>query len=81
MKTSYYDTKVKILALATAFSEGDDVTRALLRRKADFFPISEETGGSSDFRSMIIRVRGQIFLVENTRGGEKGVFALLLPVM
>jgi hypothetical protein len=53
-----------------------------MRKKMDFFPLAK-TGDDDGtvLRSMIIRVRGEIFLVEDTRGGETGVFSLLLPVM
>lgn len=81
METAYYETKVKILALAAGFFEGDDATRAVLSSKADFFPISKDRKCSDDFRSIVIRVNGQMFLVEDTPGGEKGVFALLLPIL
>lgn len=81
MAAAYYEMKANILALATAFHEGDDLTKACLRRKADFFPISREDGEPEDLRSLMIRVRGEIFLVEDTLGGETGVFSLLLPLM
>ncbi len=81
MKAAYYETKAKIVALATGFYEGDEGTRNCLRAKADFFPISRSDGDFSGFRSMMIRVGGEIFLVEDTRGGETGVFSLLFPVM
>ncbi len=81
MEISYYETKVKILALASAFFEGDAETRAVLSKKADFFPLARDHRGLEGWRSIIIRVGGQIFLVEDTRGGEKGVFALLQPHM
>lgn len=71
---------MRILALATAFAEGDDDVRALLRRSADFFPISSDDADET-IRSMMIRIRGEMFLVENTRGGEIGVFSLLIPLM
>lgn len=79
MKTTYYEVKAKIIALATAYYEGDEATREVLRKKADFFPISK--AGEKQVRSMVIRVRGEIFLVEDTLGGETGVFSLLLPIM
>lgn len=69
------------MALATAYHEGDEATRACLRNKADFFPISRTDPEAHEFRSMIIRLQGEIFLVEDTRGGETGVFSLLLPMM
>lgn len=82
MKSAYFETKAKIVALATAYYEGDECTRELMRKKVDFFPLAK-TGDDDGtvMRSMIIRVRGEIFLVEDTRGGETGVFSLLLPVM
>ena len=81
MKTAYYEIKAKIIALATAYYEGDEATRECLRKKADFFPISKGDDSSGHLRSMMIRVRGEIFLVEDTVGGETGVFSLLLPIM
>jgi hypothetical protein len=81
MKASYYETKSKIVALATGYYEGDEATRNCLRTKADFFPIAKSDSDFSGIRSMMIRVGGEIFLVEDTRGGETGVFSLLLPLM
>ena len=81
MKAAYYETKAKIVALATGYYEGDDATRHNLLKLADFFPIARPEEDPSGLRSMIIRVGGEIFLVEDTRGGETGVFSLLLPVM
>ncbi len=81
MKATYYETKAKIVALATGYYEGDDATRENLHKMADFFPIARPDHDPSGPRSMVIRVRGEIFLVEDTRGGETGVFSLLLPVM
>ncbi len=81
MKTAYYETKAKILALATGYLEGDEETRVHLRQKADFFPIERGGKNSSRRRAMMIRVAGEVFLVEDTVGGEMGVFALLLPFM
>ncbi|RYD17666.1 MAG: hypothetical protein EOP88_25370 [Verrucomicrobiaceae bacterium] len=78
---SYYETKARIVALATAFHEGDEAARSSLRSKADFFPISRTDGVEREVRSIVIRLRGEIFLVEDTKGGETGVFSLLLPVM
>jgi hypothetical protein len=78
---SYYETKARIVALATAFHEGDEAARSCLRAKADFFPISRTDGMEREIRSIIVRLRGEIFLVEDTKGGETGVFSLLLPVM
>lgn len=81
MKTAYYETKAKIVALATGYYEGDDATRDNLRKVADFFPIFRPDHDPSGPHSLVIRVGGEIFLVEDTRGGETGVFSLLLPVM
>lgn len=79
METAYYEVKAKVLALATAYYEGDEATRACFRKQADFYPISRD--GDDGLRSMFIRVRGEVFLVEDTKGGETGVFSLLLPFM
>ncbi len=68
------------MALATAFCEGDEEVRACLRKSADFFPISLDEEGEA-IRSIMIRIRGEMFLVESTPGGETGVFALLVPLM
>ncbi len=81
MKSAYYEVKSRIIALSTAYHEGDEATRASLRHKADFFPRSHNDDDSRVLRSMVIRLRGEIFLVEDTRGGETGVFSLLLPLM
>jgi hypothetical protein len=78
---TYYELKAKIIALANAFREGDEDTRAQLRKTADFFPISSKPGDAKVIRSMVIRVKGEMFLVEDTLGGETGVFSLLLPFM
>lgn len=69
------------MTLAAAFYDGDDATRDCLRHKADFFPLSRSDQASYGLRSMMIRLEGEIFLVEDTSGGETGVFSLLLPVM
>jgi hypothetical protein len=79
METRYYQVKVKIQALATAFLEGDEAVRESLRSEADFFPISQSSEGSS--HAMMVRRKGEMFLIEDTPGGEKGVFALLQPLM
>lgn len=81
MKTAYYEKKARIMTLAAAYYEGDDATRDCLRHKADFFPLSRSDQASYGLRSMMIRLEGEIFLVEDTSGGETGVFSLLLPVM
>ena len=79
-KAIYQKVKVMVVALATEFFDGDEAARARLRRKADFFPISK--GMPDDgHRSVMIRLRGNMFLVEDTPGGEKEIFALLLPLM
>ena len=81
METKYYQMKAKILELAAAYLQGDEDTRAALRYVADFFAISRGDDGPQDFQSMMIRRKGELFLVEDTRGGEKGVFSLLQPSM
>ena len=81
MKSVYYEVKARIIALSTAYYEGDEATRASLRAKADFFPMSHNDEDARVLRSMVIRLRGEMFLVEDTRGGETGVFSLLLPLM
>lgn len=78
---SYYDTKIRILALATAYYDGDEAARQQMRQKMDFFPVSKADDDHSGRRAIMIRVRGEIFLVEDTQGGETGVFSLLLPIM
>jgi hypothetical protein len=80
METRYYQIKAEILTLADEFLEGDEFTKDRLRHLADFFPIyrSENT---TNIRAMVIRKRGELFLVEDTMGGERGVFALLQPSM
>jgi|GEM_PF-6857670 len=81
METRYYQIKAEILALVQEFLEGDEFTRERLRSKADFFPISKPDGDDGRFRAMIVRKQGELFLVEDTLGGERGVFALLQPSM
>ncbi len=81
MQPAFYDNKARIMALAIAYHEGDETTRISLRNKADFFPLSRKEGDPAHLRSLIIRLQGEIFLVEDTRGGETGVFSLLLPIM
>ncbi|MEO5712421.1 MAG: hypothetical protein ABIT37_02955 [Luteolibacter sp.] len=81
METRYYQIKAEILALVEEFLEGNEFTRERLRNEADFFPISKADGESGDFRAMMIRKRGELYLVEDTLGGERGVFALLQPSM
>jgi hypothetical protein len=79
METRYYQVKVKIQALVTAFLEGDESVKESLRSEADFFPISLGSEGSRN--AMMVRRKGEIFLIEDTVGGEKAVFALLQPLM
>lgn len=81
IEVTYYHVKAAILALAAEFFDGDETQRDALRKKADFFPLSQSGETSESFRSMMVRVGGELFLVENTQGGEKGVFALLFPLM
>lgn len=81
MTAIYYETKAKIMALAAGYHEGDEEVRSKLRTQADFFPISRSGDDFTGLRSMVIRVHGEMFLVEDTRGGETGVFSLLLPFM
>ncbi len=81
METRYYQIKAEILALAEEFLVGDEFTKERLRSKADFFPISKTDGDDGRFRALMIRKSGELFLVEDTRGGELGVFALLQPSM
>lgn len=78
---THYETRLKLLALAETWHLADEETRAKLREKADFFAISRSEGEEHPLRSLVIRVSGQLFLIEDTCGGEKGVFALLLPLM
>lgn len=78
---THYETRMKLLALAETYHLADEGTRVKLREKADFFPISRNQGEEHPLRSLVVRISGQLFLIEDTRGGEKGVFALLLPVM
>ncbi|MES2440971.1 MAG: hypothetical protein V4584_18040 [Verrucomicrobiota bacterium] len=80
LETHYYEVKAKILALAKAFFEGDEATRELMRKRADFFPIYRGENDSAGLCSLMIRIRGELFLVEDTAGGETGVFSLLLPL-
>lgn len=81
LETRYYQIKSQILELATAFMQGDEETRDQLRAEADFFPISKSENNPDDSHSLMIRRKGELFLVEDTKGGEKGVFALLHPMM
>lgn len=81
MKSAYYEIKARIVALSAEYYEGDEETRARLRKKADFFILSQDEEDTRVLRSMVIRLRGEMFLVEDTRGGETGVFSLLLPLM
>ena len=81
METTYSELKTQILALATSFYDGDKAAKERLQRTADFYPRVNRGGKSKSLRSMVIRVRGELFLVEDTKGGEMGVFSLLLPLM
>ncbi len=80
LETHYYEVKAKILTLATAFFDGDEATREVMRKRADFFPIHRGPDDAKGLRSIMIRIRGELFLVEDTAGGETGVFSLLLPL-
>lgn len=66
------------MGMANDYVLGDEAAKAELRKNADFFPMSSAEDGC---QSIMIRVGGNLFLIENTRGGEKGVFALLVPLM
>lgn len=79
LETQYYQIKAEILELASMFLNGDDATRDRLRQQADFFPISRGTPKPEDFQVIMIRRKGELFLVEDTPGGERGVFSLLKP--
>lgn len=81
METTHYQTRMKLLALAECYHLADEETRAKLAEKADFFPIARDPGDPRTDRSLVIRVSGQLFLIEDTPGGEQGVFALLVPLM
>lgn len=80
LETHFNEVKSKVVALATAFFAGDDATREVMRKRADFFPINRGLGDAGPLRSVVIRIRGELFLVEDTAGGEKGVFSLLFPL-
>lgn len=79
LETQYYQIKAEILELASMFQNGDDATREQLRQQADFFPISRSSLKPEDFQVIMIRRKGELFLVEDTPGGERGVFSLLSP--
>lgn len=81
METTHHQTRMKLLALAECYHRADEETREKLRQKADFFPVSRHEQDARGQRSIVIRVSGQLFLVEDTPGGEEGVFALLLPII
>lgn len=81
METRYYQIKAEILELVDEFLTGDEFTKERLRSEADFFPISRTNEDTGNFRAMMIRKKGELFLVEDTHGGERGVFALLQPSM
>jgi hypothetical protein len=80
LETHFNEVKSKVVALATAFFAGDDATREVMRKRADFFPIDRGLDDAGALRSVMIRIRGELFLVEDTAGGEKGVFSVLLPL-
>jgi hypothetical protein len=77
-KALYLKLRARVLGMANDFIQGDEETKNALRKKADFFPMSR---GDGKCESIMVRVGGNLFLVENTRGGEMGVFALLVPLM
>jgi hypothetical protein len=77
-KALYLKVRSRVMGMANDFVLGDEAAKAELRKSADFFPISSSADGC---QSIMIRVGGNLFLVENTQGGEKGVFALLVPLM
>lgn len=81
MEKAYFETKAKVMALAAEYQEGSEATRRRLRRIADFFPVAKSPDDRRPLRSLVIRVNGRMFLVEDTHGGETGVFSLLLPVI
>ncbi len=81
METSHHQTRMKLLALAECYHRADEETRNKLRQKADFFPISRGGDDARTPRCLVMRVNGQLFLVEDTPGGEDGVLAMLLPLM
>lgn len=79
LETRYYKIKAEILGLAVAYQQGDETAKCALRNQADFFPLAGMENGSEDCCAIIIRRKGEVFLVENTPGGEQGVFVLLEP--
>lgn len=79
LETQYYQIKAEILELASMFQNSDDATREQLRQQADFFPMFRDNVIPEDFQVMMIRRKGELFLVEDTPGGERGVFSLLTP--
>lgn len=79
LETQYYLIKARILEMASQFLNGDEAAREELRKEADFFPISRGASKPDDFAVMMIRRKGELFLVEDTPGGERGVFAVLQP--
>ena len=79
LETQYYQIKGEILELASRFQNGDEEAQDQLRKQADFFPISRSPSNPVGFQIMLVRRRGELFLVEDTPGGERGVFSLLSP--
>jgi hypothetical protein len=77
-KALYLKVRARVLGMANDFIQGDDDAKAALRKTADFFPVSRDGEGCD---SIMIRIGGNLFLIENTRGGEMGVFALLVPLI
>lgn len=77
-KAVYLKVRARVLGMANDFIQGDDDAKSALRKTADFFPISRD---GDDYSSIVVRIGGNLFLVENTPGGEKGVFALLVPLI
>lgn len=80
LEAHFNEVKSKVVALAAAFFAGDDATREVMRKRADFFPIDRSPDDAGPLRSVMIRIRGELFLVEDTAGGEKGVFSVLFPL-
>ena len=79
LETQYYQIKGEILELASRFQNGDEEAQDQLRKQADFFPISRSSSDPEGFQIMLVRRKGELFLVEDTPGGERGVFSLLTP--
>ena len=81
LETQYYQIKTEILQLASAFLSGDEAARERLSQRADFFPISRNRETPGHLQAIMIRRKGELFLVEDTPGGEQEVFALLQPMI